>query len=230
MRERIQLDEFAFYGRTLAEYTRFFDLDLAALKGHSLLDCPAGAASFVAEARAIGIQAVAIDPLFSESVEKLRANSEADIESVVRKAQAVSHLFVWDYYKDPEDLRAARRMAAERFLADFPAGRSKGHYCAAKLPYLPYPEKTFDLVLSGHFLFTYSDILSYDFHLSALKELVRVSRHEVRVYPVAGTDSKPYPRLVGLRRELGASGVNSELRRVPFEFQRGSNEMLALWS
>ena len=37
---RIQLDRVAFYGRTLDEYLRIFDLDLESWQGRTILDCP----------------------------------------------------------------------------------------------------------------------------------------------------------------------------------------------
>ena len=60
----IQLDRVAFYGRTLSEYLKIFDLDLPSWRGRTILDCPSGASSFVAEAHRQGIQAVACDPLY----------------------------------------------------------------------------------------------------------------------------------------------------------------------
>jgi len=33
-------DEFAFLGRTFAEYRRMFDLDVGSLQGRDVLDCP----------------------------------------------------------------------------------------------------------------------------------------------------------------------------------------------
>lgn len=38
-----------FYGRTLEEYIKMFNLDLSELKGKKILDCPAGPASFIYE-------------------------------------------------------------------------------------------------------------------------------------------------------------------------------------
>jgi hypothetical protein len=57
---RLKLDRIAFYGRTLAEYPLMFGInDIPSLKYNTILDCPSGASSFVAEANnKHGIQAV----------------------------------------------------------------------------------------------------------------------------------------------------------------------------
>src|SRR5689334_809929 len=64
-RPQLELPAVAFFGRTLAEYAAFFDLDVTALRGRDVLDVAAGPASFVAEACARRINAVAVDPLYT---------------------------------------------------------------------------------------------------------------------------------------------------------------------
>jgi hypothetical protein len=50
----------------------------------------------------------------------------------------------------------------------------------------------------------------------------------VRVFPLIDTAYVRYPGLDDLRRRLAASGVDSDVRRVAYEFQRGGNEVLVL--
>ena len=123
---------------------------------------------------------------------------------------------------------ADRRLAAQRFLADFEAQRFYGRYVGASLPHLPFFDGTFDLVLCAHLLFTYAGRFDFDWHLAACKELVRVSAGEVRLHPVVGTDGRTYPGLPRLRRELKAAGIASELVRVDYEFFVGTDTMLVL--
>ena len=96
---------------------------------------------------------------------------------------------------DPADWldqkHAHQRSAFEIFLAD--RGACPQRYLAEALPCLPFPSSHFDLVLSGHLMFSYapveegglmvSDGLDLDWHHAALIELCRVSRFEVRIYP-----------------------------------------------
>ena len=48
------------------------------------------------------------------------------------------------------------------------------------------------------------------------------------MFPLIDTAYVRYPRLDDLRRRLAASGVESEVRRVDYEFQRGGDEVLIL--
>ena len=77
--------------------------------------------------------------------------------------------------------------AMRRFLEDFPAGLEKGRYHPDALPLLGFEDSQFDLALSSHFLFTYSEQLSADFHVAAIKEMCRVA-DETRVFPLLNYD------------------------------------------
>lgn len=86
-----------------------------------------------------------------------------------------------------------------------------------------------NLVLSGHFLFTYADEFDFDFHLSSILELLRVSSKEVRIYPLQyGMISQPYRQMTELLSCLKNECIKYEILTVNFEFQKGSNKMLRL--
>src|SRR5713101_4554121 len=136
--EQLNLDRVVFYGRSLAEYERFFNLDLPALKGRSILDCPSGAASFAVEAAALGINVVAVDPFFSRSAEELRALGEADIEHVMEEVEKIWHHYDSGYFASLDDVRATRRRSLQLFCADFSSGKTTGRYVAGMLPNLPF--------------------------------------------------------------------------------------------
>src|SRR5687768_13037831 len=75
-------------------------------------------------------------------------------------------------------------MAAMRALmADFDAGKAEGRYLNESLPSLPFADGSFDVALSSHLLFLYSAALSLDFHLAAIREMLRVAK-EARIYPL----------------------------------------------
>src|SRR4051812_41523849 len=99
---KIDLDHVAFYGRCMDEYRAFAGLDLEALRGKRVLDCPSVAASFAAEAAAHGIHVVAVDPLFSCQLEELRTRRERDIQHVLDKARAVPEMYKWKYFPNFE--------------------------------------------------------------------------------------------------------------------------------
>ena len=103
-----------------------------------------------------------------------------------------------------------------------------GRYVGGALPRLPFFDNSFDLVLCGHLLFLYAARFDFEWHVAACRELARVSAGEVRIHPVCGADGRPYSKLGALRRELKASGIESEVGRLDYEFFLGSCSMLVL--
>ena len=133
--------------------------------------------------------------------------------------------YVWDGISSIESLGKIRMSAMNNFLSDFAAGKAEGRYIPEELPQLSFENKGFDIALSSHFLFLYSDMLSLDFHLRSIQEMLRVA-DEVRVFPILTLDGIRSPFLTPLVEGLTKHGFNPELRRVSYEFQRGGNEML----
>ena len=219
----------AFFGRTLRDYTAFFGISPGQLKGCRVLDCAAGAASFTAEAALAGIDAVACDPLYNRCRDALEKLGRMDLEHVMRVTRANAHRFDFSGMGGGiEALRTRRERALEQFLADYSGGMAVGRYQCVALPSLPFRDGEFDLVLCGHFLMLYSDRLDYRFHLEAVRELVRVSRGEARVYPLLDTRGIRFIHLERLRKELKAYGIRSRIKKVDYQFLKGSNEVLVL--
>ena len=132
---------------------------------------------------------------------------------------------MFERFTDADD-HAARRLAAlESVAADF-AG-TDGRYVCVRLPNLPFPAASFELVLSGYPLFTYPDHLDVAAHRMALCELVRVCR-QVRVFPPIDTTVRPSGHLDDLRPARAADGAQTQLRRVPYHFERGADAMLVI--
>ena len=115
----------------------------------------------------------------------------------------------------------------DRFLRDYSKGKKEGRYVEAALPSLPFTDCAFDLVLSSHFLFLYSEQLSLEFHLDALMEMLRVAK-DVHVFPLLQMDGKPSPHLSPVMDVMNLHGVDSTITAVPYEFQRGGHQMLRL--
>lgn len=99
-------------------------------------------------------------------------------------------------------------------------------YIVAELPHLPFGDRTFDLALCGHLLFSYSEQLSLEFHLDAIRELCRTAK-EVRIFPIVenftGTRSR---HLDPLQAQLIERGYRVDIERVNYEFQKGGHEMM----
>ncbi len=214
--------------RSFGEYLAMFALAGQDLHG-AVLDCPGGGSSFTALASSAGADAVATDPAYATPPAQLAELAVAETQRGSAWAAAGGDRYRWDYYGDVEQHQRIRQASAEVFAADLLAHPDR--YVAASLPSLPFPDRRFDLVLSSHFLFTYADRLNADFHLAALVEMHRVSRGEVRVFPLlsnAGTRNDEL--LESLRRQLAVRGIDTALRRTDYEFQRGGNDILVLQS
>lgn len=212
--------------RPLDEYRAMFALEDADLVGGPILDCPGGAGSFAAGVRAMGGEVVSVDPVYATPRDDLLAHARAETLRGNRYARDHPDLYVWTFFRTIADHRMRRLAALDRFAADFRGPDDR--YVVARLPRLPFGDRRFRLVLSAHLLFTYPDHLDHDAHLAALRELVRLAGHEVRVFPLVDTTVARYPGLDDLRRALAADGVASEVRPVGYEFQRGAHEMLVL--
>lgn len=218
----------AFFGRTLAEYAQFFALDSNSLKGLSVLDVAAGPSSFTAEACRRGADAVAVDPLYGCTPTALVAQVQIDYRRMLAQMRAKPQLLRFKSFGSIDEAEASRRSAAERFLADYEQQFVHNRYLGAALPQLPFLEGAFDLVLCAHLLFVYAQRFDFAFHLDACRELVRVSREEVRIHPVVGLGGKPYAELDRLRAALEIDGIGSAVVPVDYEFFKGSDSMLVL--
>jgi SAM-dependent methyltransferase len=218
----------SFFGRTLDEYTRFFSLDPGRLRGRAVLDVAAGPSSFTAEAVRRGIDAVAIDPLYQASPASLAERIRDDYERMFSQVRAKPQLFRLKTFSSLSAAEADRRVASQRFLADYEGNGRHGRYVRGALPALPFLDGAFDLVLCAHLLFIYSRRFDFAWHLAACTELMRVSCGEVRVHPVCGADGRPWPELNRLRRELNSQGISSRVVPVDYEFFAGSDSMLVL--
>lgn len=226
--QQLELPAVSFFGRTLAEYTQFFALDVPALKRRDVLDVAAGPSSFVAEACARGIDAVAVDPLYGNPVDELAAQVQLDYARMLAQMRAKPQLFRLKSFPSLDAAEADRRTAAQRFIADYDTHYVHGRYVGGALPRLPFFDNSFDLVLCAHLFFVYAARFDFEWHVAACAELARVSAGEVRIHPVCGSDGRPYPKLTALRRELREVGIQSEVVRVDYEFFVGSGSMLVL--
>ena len=212
--------------RSWEEYVAMFDLSPADLDG-TVVDCAAGASSFVAETNARGGDTVAVDPLYSHRSSTLAQLAAGGLRDCLEMMESTPHAFVWDWYGSLERRERLRQDAAARFVADLQ--QHPDRYVAAGLPDLPFTDASVDLALCSHLLFSWDQSFDRAWHLAALRELARVARREARVFPLVGhTDRGAYPHLEWLQDRLRHDGIATEQRTVPYEFQRGADTMLVL--
>ena len=137
------------------------------------------------------------------------------------------HNFVWNFFANPEHLGGYRVETMRSFLKDLNMGKVQGRYLPQSLPKLYFGDEQFDLAVCSHLLFLYSDQLSLDFHRESIQELVRVSR-EVRVFPLLALDCRKSPHISPIQSCFRDMGYAIDILHVPYEFQKGGNEMMRI--
>jgi hypothetical protein len=229
----LRLENVVPWGRSKAEYAGMFDLTPRDLHGR-ILDCAGGPASFNAEMSSEGYAVLSCDPIYRFSAEEIAGRVEETYWGIMSGVRANLKGFIWREIESPERLGEIRISAMRRFLEDFPQGFREGRYIAEELPVLPFGTDRFDLALCSHFLFTYSEQLSEEFHLASVLEMCRVAK-EARIFPLltssvhrGGSAGELSPHLGLLLKELEERGYEAQVKRVPYEFQKGGDKMLSV--
>jgi hypothetical protein len=220
----IRLDRVVPFGRSLREYELIFNLTADDCR-RTILDCGGGPSSFNAELTTRGGSVVSFDPLYACSGAHIKQRFHDTVDGVIEQVNRTPGDWIWTYHHNSADLRRHRESALETFLADYEEGWCAGRYICASLPDLPFREDCFDLALCSHLLFLYSDLLSFDFHLASIQEILRVSR-ELRIFPLLALNGMPSPYVAPLQAELERHGWRTIVERVGYELQRGGNEMM----
>lgn len=229
----MKLEDVVPWGRSKDEYTSMFRLTSRDL-GAKILDCAAGPSSFNAEMTREGYEVISCDPIYRFSAGEIHRRIEEVFGPMIDGVRANEQGFSWREMGSPERLGEVRRSAMNLFLEDFRLGPSEGRYAEGGLPALPFDDETFDLALCSHFLFTYSAQLSEGFHLASILELCRVAQ-EARIFPLLtssvhapGGVGQVSPHLGPVVDELEKRGYETRVERVPYEFQKGGDEMLCV--
>lgn len=214
------------WGRTMEEYCGMFDLGERELRGR-ILGCGDGPASFNAEMTALGKTVVSVDPLYAFSAEAIERRVEETYDIIIEQLARNRDDFVWTYVPSIPALGQRRMWAMRKFLDDFARGSGEGRYLDASLPDLPFEDNSFDLALSSHFLFLYSQEFDLAFHVRALEEMLRVAP-EARAFPLLQVGGAPSPHVQGVIDAFTAQDIQARIEEVPYEFQRGGSRMLRL--
>jgi hypothetical protein len=215
-----------FIGRSWAEYFKMFDLDLEKLNNKKILDCAAGASSFTDFLSKNGIDASAADLLYDKGPEFLKRRCQEHLQALVESLGKMEYEFVWSFFKDLDDLKSHRMQSCSDFNRDYKLHMGK-KYIKADLTQLPFEDESFDMVLCAHLLFIYDHRLNWNFHLSAVEEMIRVSSNEVRIYPLVKNKGKKSIFVDKLIKTLPRD-LEIEIVEVDYQFRRGGNEMLRI--
>lgn len=221
-----ELDRVVFIGRTFEEYVQMFNLHIPELVGKKILDCPAGACSFTALGTKASLDITASDIAYDHKIDDLKRKGLLDIEHAMETLECAKDNYVWSCYGDVQGLSEQRHQALQDCTQDM--RKHPERYVAAVLPELPFEDEQFNIVLSAHFLFMYSDRLDYEFHKNTVHELLRVASEEVRIFPLTDLTGTRYDLLDRLILELEAEGLRVTEAKVPYEFMRNGNSLLSI--
>lgn len=221
------LEEAVPWGRLASEYLNMFALTPQDMNGR-ILDCAGGPSSFNCELAVQGRRIVSCDPLYCFDAPQIQARIDETYPKMLELNEANRENFRWDEFRSPVQLGQMRMRAMRLFLEDFPNGKAEGRYIVGELPSLPFASSSFDIALCSHFLFTYSDLYSAEFHLASIVEMARVAA-EVRIFPLlAAFSGEISPHLASSMEKLRDRGYEVEVKRVAYEFQHGGNKMLSV--
>lgn len=214
------------FGRSLDEYIKMFDLTDVDL-GKRILGVGDGPASFNAEATQLGYCVTSIDPIYQFSSAEISNRFYAVIDDIIAQVEASPHDWIWSYHHSPDALRNNRVKTIHTFINDYETGKAEGRYLMDALPHLTLPHRTYDLALCSHFLFLYSEQLDYQFHLDSIQAMLRVSP-DVRIFPLLTLMRQRSPYLDPIMQALTDQGYALAIKKVPYELQKGGNEMLLI--
>lgn len=214
------------WGRSFEEYVAMFNLNESDLDKY-ILGCGDGPASFNCIMKQMGKKIISIDPIYQLTKDEISKRIDETYQNVINQTKQNLDKFIWTKIKDIEELGKIRMMAMGKFLEDYDVGKAEKRYIVAELPNLPFEDDQFDLSLSSHFLFLYSNNLSLEFHIQSINEMLRVSK-EVRIFPLLDVYGKRSPYVDAVIGRFIEIGYDVEEVKVDYEFQKGGNAMLKI--
>ena len=214
------------WGRSFEEYRDMFHLTPADLDKR-ILGCGDGPACFNSIMTKNGKHVVSIDPIYALTAKDIEKRINETYTDVINQTKKNKEKFVWTKIRDVDELGKIRMASMKEFLKDYEAGKKEKRYINTGLPELPFNDKQFDLSLSSHFLFLYTDNLTLEFHIKAIDEMLRVS-DEVRIFPFLDVNAKDSPYVEKVKKYYNCKGFSCEEVKVNYEFQRNGNKMLRI--
>lgn len=220
------LDKVVPWGRRLSEYQEMFGLSYQDLRDNKIISFGDGPASFNTEGTKKGGHIISVDPIYQFSVTEIKNRINKTRAIVLEQTYKNQQNYRWDKIKSISELDNLRMSAMNLFLDDFEKGLAEKRYICGELPdKINFPDNSFDLGLSSHFLFLYS-ALGWDFHLQAIKEMLRICK-EIRIFPTCDIDGKKTDLLRKVLYYLEDT-YRIKVIKTNYEFQKNGNEMLII--
>ena len=222
----MKLEKIVPWGRNLSEYVAMFLLTGDDLNA-KILGCGDGPSSFNTEVDLNDGSVVSVDPLYAYSKKEIMHRIDEITDEMMEQVIKHKDDFVWKSIVSPDMLFEMRIEAMTEFLMDYNEGKEEGRYVAEELPNLSFENDQFDLALSSHFLFLYSEHLDENFHMKSILEMLRVAK-EVRVFPLVDLKGERSVHIEDVVKELTSLGYDVSIVKTGYEFQKGGNEMLKI--
>ncbi len=218
-----------FIGRSYQEYMKMFNLDKMVKDGSlchmKILDCAAGASTLTAYLAGYGVNIRAADLLYNMEPAEISEKCQEHLKLLVNNLSKIENAFDWTFFKGLDELDDHRTNTCKYFTRDYQKHRKR--YINADIKNLPFVDGEFDLVLCSHLLFIYDHRLDYEFHLNSINEMLRVSKDEIRIYPLVKHHQQKSKFVKYICNDL-EDQVDVELVSVDYQFRKGANEMLVL--
>jgi hypothetical protein len=224
----LKLDHIVTIGRKFFEYNSIFLLDELDPFTEKILDVGGGVSSFTYEAVERGFEVMSVDPIYAFDHYKLARKCEEDIEYSINNLEKTTNMINWGKpIENFEHLRHARQDSYRMFLDDF--RKNRWRYLDAQFPYTPFIVRdNFTVSLVSHLLFIYDNHINYDTHVSIIKEILRVTSKEIRIYPIINLGFKTSEFVGRIMKDPLFAGVSFELRPTEYMFLKGADKMMVI--
>jgi len=215
-------------GRSFDEYRLMFNLSKSDLDKR-IIGVGDGPASFNAEMNGMGKKVVSVDPIYFFTAKDIARKFDKVFDNIIDQVRNTPGDWTWTYHMSPDHLKQYRKEALDLFTNDFEEGKKEGRYMVGELPALQFQDNTFDIALCSHFLFLYSENYDYNFHKAAVYEMLRIAG-DVRIFPLLDLMLRRSPYIEPLTKELKEDGYRVVIKKVPYEIQRGGNQMMWIFN
>jgi len=224
----MKLENVVPWGRNLQEYKEMFLLSKEDLQTKKILGCGDGPSSFNSEVSKLGGDITSIDTIYQFSKDAIQKRINETSLVIIKQIKQNKNDFVWKSVKSLEKLIDIRLTAMSNFINDYENGKKEKRYIHQELPKLSFMDNSFDLVLSSHFLFLYSKHFDLQFHIDSILEMCRVSKKEVKIFPLLDLKNQKSQYLKPILEILKERGFKTKIVKTDYEFQKGANELLSI--
>lgn len=223
---KIHIDQVALIGHTYNEYKQMFGFTREELKNKKIIDVGAGVSNFCGIANAFGLNVKAVDTIYDLPIMELEQRCNSDLAHVLNQLPKINNLYNWDYFGDLASLEISRIKSAQLFLKDYEY--SPEHYVSGSARNLPFDAFSFDIAFVSHLMFLYDDLLDDNFHFDALKELMRVTKEEIIIFPLYNLSGEVSDFVQPIKSKLDELGVKYFEEESSYPVKEGKNKRLRI--